>query len=141
MLLLDIQQIQIGGSMISIIQQGTYKLVETKGQTKILYLGDETYAWVEPIDIGEILVHSHNVHKTDCVLSIGDYSLYDVVNEPELSDQQHLELETGNKSWQGYLLLTGLPTNKKIKGRIIPTNEVIAGKYKVQQKMNSGINT
>lgn len=126
--------------MISVFQQGTYQLIETKGQTKILYLGDETYAWIEPIDIGEILVYSHNMHKTDCVLSIGDYYVYDVVDEPKLSDQQHLELETGNKSWQGYLLLTGLPTDEKIKGRIIPTNEVITGKFKVQDKKTPGIN-
>jgi hypothetical protein len=106
-------------------------LIETKGQTKVLYLGDKTYAWVEPADIGEILVHSHNVHKTDCVLSIGDYVIYKVDDEPELSDQQHLELETGKKSWQGYLLLTGLPTDKKIRGRIIPTTEVITKHFKI----------
>ena len=119
--------------MISIIKQGAYRLIETKGQTKILYLDDEIFAWVEPADIGEILVHSHNIHKTDCVLSIGSYYIYNVVDEPELSDQQHIELETGNKSWQGYLLLTGLPTDKKIRGRIIPTTEVITGNFNISK--------
>lgn len=117
--------------MISVLQQGTYKLIETKGQTKILYLDNETYAWVEPADIGEILVHSHNSHKADCILSIGNYFIYQVVDEPELSDQQHLELEVGQNFWQGYLLLTGLPTDKKIRGRIIPTKEVITGNFNI----------
>ncbi len=117
--------------MISILQQGEYKLIETKGQTKILYLGSETYAWVEPAGIGEILVHSHNLHKADCVLSVGNYFIYDVVDEPKLSDQQHLELATGNESWQGYLLLTGLPTDEKIRGRIIPTQEVITNNFRI----------
>jgi hypothetical protein len=117
--------------MISIIQHGVYKLIETKGQTKILYLDDETYAWVEPANIGEILVHSHNTHRTDCILSIGSYYIYNIADESELSGQQHIELETGNKSWQGYLLLTGLPTDKKIRGRIIPTTEVITGNFKI----------
>ena len=116
--------------MISMFRRGTYKLIETKSQTKILYLDTEAYAWVEPAGIGEILVHSHNSHKTDCVLSIGDYCIYDVVDEPELSDQQHLELEVGHKTWQGYLLLTGLPTDKKLRGRIIPTTEVITENFK-----------
>lgn len=111
--------------MIKTIQQGSYKLIETKGQTKILYLDKETYAWVEPADIGEILVHSHNIHKTDCILSLGRYYLYDVNDELKLSDQQHIELEVGENTWQGYLLLTGLPTDSKIRGRIIPTKEVI----------------
>lgn len=118
--------------MISINRQGTYRLIETKGQTKILSLENETYAWLEPAGIGEILVHSHNSHKTDCVLSIGRYFVYDVDEEPELSDQQHLELEVGPNAWQGYLLLTGLPTDKKIRGRIIPTAEVITGRLTVE---------
>ncbi len=119
--------------MITITQQGSYKLIETKSQTKILYLDQETYAWVEPAGIGEILVHSHNVHKTDCILSIGNYVIYDVADEPALSDQLHLELEVGNDTWQGYLLLTGLPSDTKIRGRIIPTKETITGNFKVSR--------
>ena len=68
---------------------------------------------------------SHKTHKADTVLSGGNYRLYDVDNEPKLSDQLHLELSTGNGSWQGYLLPTGLPTDTDKRNRIIPTGEVI----------------
>lgn len=112
--------------MITLQQSGLYKLIETKHHTKVLYLDGEVYGWVEPAKIGEILVTSHNVHKTDCVLSLGAYRIYDVVDEPELSDQLHLELDVGQKTWQGYLLPTGLPDHRKTRSRIIPTHEIIA---------------
>lgn len=111
--------------MISIYRSGAYRLIETKHNTKVLYLDNDIYAWIEPPDIGEILVTSHKVHKTDCVLCIGRYHIYDVDDEPGLSDQMHLELEVGDGFWQGYLLLSGLPDSVKKRGRIIPTQEII----------------
>ena len=113
--------------MITLLRSGAYKLIETKHQTKVLYLDNDIYAWVEPIHIGEILVVSHKVHISDCVLSVGDYCVYDVDDEPTLSDQLHLELEIGKDAWQGYLLLSGLPDAHHKRGRIIPTREVISG--------------
>ena len=113
--------------MIRIERNGEYRLIETKHNTKILYLDNEVFAWLEPAGIGEILVTSHVEHKADCVLSVGEYALYDVEDEPELSDQLHLELEAGEDVWQGYLLLTGLPDDEKKRSRIIPTREVITG--------------
>ena len=111
--------------MIRILRQGRYELLETRSQTKILRLDDEVYAWVNAHGIGEILVASHNPHKTDTILSLGRYRLYEVDDEPELSDQQHLELTIGESSWQGYLLPTGLPQGDKKRSRVIPTNETI----------------
>ncbi|MEO6513905.1 MAG: hypothetical protein ABIR37_04445 [Candidatus Saccharimonadales bacterium] len=113
--------------MIILQRSGTYKLIETKKHTKVLYLDNDIFAWVEPVNIGEILVVSHTVHKSDCVLSIGDYCLFDVTEEPYLSDQPHLELEVGKDMWQGYFLLSGLPDSHKKRGRIIPTQETISG--------------
>ena len=113
--------------MISIRKSGFYKLIETKRHTKILYLGPVAYAWIEPVHIGVILVASHNLHKTDCILSVGHFRLYDVEQEPQLADTQHLELEVGKNMWQGYLLLTGLPDEHKTRSRIIPTHEIITG--------------
>lgn len=113
--------------MINLLKSGLYKLIETKHHTKILYLDNEIYAWIEPVHIGEILVVSHKVHKTDCILSMGRYRLYDVDQVANLSDQLHLELEVGKNHWQGYLLLSGLPDSQKKRGRIIPTSEVITG--------------
>lgn len=119
--------------MIKLLRSGHYKLIETKRNTKILYLDNETYAWVEPATIGEILVISHNQHKTDCVLSDGDYHIYQVEDEPRLADHMHLELATGRDTWQGYLLLSGLPTDDKTRTRIIPTMELITGNVPLQE--------
>jgi hypothetical protein len=126
--------------MITLTRTGQYKLIETKHHTKVLYLDNDTYAWIEPINIGEILVTSHKVHKTDCVLSVGHYRLYDVDDEPNLSDQFHLELEIGKNKWQGYLLLTGLPDDYKKRGRIIPTYENIAGNPRYKKRIDLHVN-
>lgn len=111
--------------MITLIKTGEYKLIETKEDTKILYLDDQIFAWVHPRSIGEILVVSHRQHRLDCVLSIGRYDIYGVKDEPSLTDLQHLELEVGRYSWQGYLLPTGLPNDRKKRARIIPTPQLI----------------
>lgn len=113
--------------MITLSKVGIYKLTETRHNTKILYLDNSVYAWVETDNIGEMLVTSHTKHKTDCVLSVGHYRLYKVKNEHSFSDHQHLELEVGKDIWQGYLLLTGLPKESKPRVRIVPTHEVVTG--------------
>lgn len=112
--------------MIRLIQEGHYKLIETKGQSKILTLDEKNiFAWVNAKDIGEILVTSHKAHMTDNMLSLGKYRLYDVKDESDLTDLMHLELFVGEGKWQGYLLTTGLPTDEKKRNRIIPTKEII----------------
>lgn len=112
--------------MIQLIQNGTYKLLETKNQTKILILDKkQTFAWINAVGIGEILVTSHKKHHTDCILAIGQYRLYQVKDEPDLTDLMHLELFVGDGNWQGYLLPTHLPTDEKKRNRIIPTHETI----------------
>ncbi len=121
--------------MITLRRGGRYKLIETKHHTKVLYLDGDCYAWMEPASISEILVFSRRVHNLDCVLSTGRYWLYDVEDEPKLSDQLHLELEVGNNHWQGYLLLSGLPNLKKQTARIVPTSEIISGKSKYNKKL------
>ena len=112
--------------MITVIQRGLYRLIETHSQTKILLLdNDKKYAWVFAKGIGEILVATETAHAQDCVLSIGNYRLYDVKDEKAFSDQLHLELSIGLGEWQGYLLPTGFPTRKDSRKRIIPTRECI----------------
>lgn len=112
--------------MITLQQQGAYRLIETEGHTKILVLDNKkTYAWVVAGDIGEILVTSHKTHKVDHMLAAGNYRLYKVKDEERFTDLVHLELFVGGGLWQGYLLPTGLPTAEKIRNRIIPTKEVI----------------
>ena len=125
--------------MITLLTSGLYKLMETKAQTKILYLDDTAYAWVQPVDIGEILVASHNKHATDTLLATGEYRLYDVRDEPHYSTHEHLELEVGDGAWQGYLLLTGLPTHTRKRRRIIPTNEVISDRERTANKTREAV--
>jgi hypothetical protein len=113
-------------SMISILRRGEYKLIETKHDTRILILDDkERFAWITAENIGEILVTTHASHTEDNLLAVGKYRLYDVENEPKFTDQQHLELQVGCGYWQGYLLPNGLPTEEKIRNRIITTKELL----------------
>lgn len=112
--------------MIKLIQQGAYTLSETAGHTKILRLDNKKmFAWIAAGEIGEILVASHKAHKADHILTTGKYRMYEVKDEPKFTDLIHLELLTGEGVWQGYLLPTGLPTDKKKRNRIIPTSEII----------------
>ena len=114
--------------MITVLRKGAYRLIETKGHVKILTLDDKLYAWFVAENIGEILVATHHPHATDHILATGQYRHYDVTEEPKLSDQQHLELNVGERLWQGYLLPTGLPAGTKTRSRIIPTKEVISSR-------------
>lgn len=112
--------------MIRAIKKGKYEIVETKYRTKLLYLDENAFAWIHPKNIGEILVSSHHVRESDVKVSQGVYILYDVVNEDALTDLKHLELEYSPGKWQGYLLPTGLPRGRKIRAKIIPTNELVS---------------
>lgn len=112
--------------MIKLVTQGHYQLIETQKGTKILVLDKEkTYAWVNASGIGEILVATHKKHEVDHILAMGKYRLYDIKDEPKLTDLQHLELLVGHGTWQGYLLPSGLPSEGKKRNRLVPTDEVI----------------
>lgn len=112
--------------MIKLLRDGNYLLIETRTQTKILILdGIDTFAWVSPKEIGELLVISHRRHKIDHILAKGSYKLYKVEDEKDFVDQIHLELSVGDNMWQGYLLLSGLPTDLKKRVRIVPTMELL----------------
>lgn len=112
--------------MIRLLKKGKYSLVETKNDTKILTLDGKNYVWIFSKSIGEMLVTTRVIHKSDQKLAKGDYQLYEVKDEPNFVDTLHLELAIGEGDWQGYLLITGLPERKKIRARIIPTNEIIS---------------
>lgn len=124
--------------MITEIDSGFYKLIETHNHTKILTLDGKTFAWVWFKNIGDILVRSgYMPHRNDFSLSMGHYTLYTVEDEPNLTDLQHLELEFGKNAWQGYLLLTGLPDSKKRRARIIPTIQTITGNPRYNPHLES----
>lgn len=115
--------------MIRLIEEGSYRLLETIKHTRILSLNEKSqYAWIQAGKIGQILVATQTPSKTDHVLVTGKYRMYDVKDEPGLTDLVRLEL-LENNIWQGYLLPTGLPTDKKKRSRIIPTLELITKPY------------
>lgn len=119
-------QIVQDNEMIRLLDEGDYQLTETLGITKIIKLsGKGSFAWVNAGDIGEILVATSGTFKDLYTLATGKYRIYEVNDEPKLADTLHLELFTGRGHWQGYLLITGFPTNKHKRTRIIPTTEII----------------
>lgn len=112
--------------MIRLVDQGKYTLQATKKLTKILFLNDKKiYVWINAEGIGEILLTTNKDHMANYILAKGNYRLYEVKDEPELTDLLHLELFVGDGNWQGYLLPTGLPTSKNNRNRIIATKEII----------------
>lgn len=115
--------------MIKVLKEGSYELIETKQKTKILILDNtESYAWIHSKNIGEMLVSSNKSHVANSTLASGKYRLYDISDEPTITDLIHLELLIGQGKWQGYLLPTGLPTTRDKRNRIIPTHECITKK-------------
>lgn len=111
--------------MVTLLKDGDYSLLETKGQIKILILDKKNYAFVNAENIGQILVSTYKKYIKDVILAKGPYRVYQVKDEPSLTDLIHLELFAGKNTWQGYLLPTGFPSNGKKRSRIIPTGEVI----------------
>lgn len=113
--------------MMRLCRSGTYKLIETRRNIRILYLNNTAYAWIEPWSNKEILVISRRSHITDCILSMGSFRLYDVKDELRLPGKQLLTLEVGADIWQGYLLPTGLPTARRKRVRILIAHQVVIG--------------
>lgn len=113
--------------MIKLIKKGSYRLVATKDHKRMLYLDGQGYQWAYAEHIGDLLAFSKHPHTFNYLLALGAYRIYRVKDEPKLVDLDHLELQVGDGQWQGYLLLTGLPTRRKIRSRIEPTREVISG--------------
>jgi hypothetical protein len=111
--------------MIKLVKKGEYSLIAAKDNQRILYLGQQGYLWSYAKNIGELLTFSKHPHNLDHVLKKGIYKIYNIKNEPKYVDLYHLELLSNPEQRQGYLLLTGLPTKRKIRSRIIPTSEII----------------
>lgn len=111
--------------MIKLVKKGKYKLVGTPDHKIILFLDEQGYHWGHAKRIGLLLTFSKHAHRLSYLLTQGEYKMYDVKNETQLVDLYHLELSLGRGRRQGYLLLTGLPTSKKIRSRIVPTAELI----------------
>jgi hypothetical protein len=112
--------------MMRLLEHDKYSLAETPDGAQILRLGITTYVVVRARRIGLLLVHTYILHRALRCLATGRYRLYEVFDEPNLADEQHLELNVGDYQWQGYLLPTGLPTRDKARSRFIPTEELIS---------------
>lgn len=113
--------------MIKLAEQGTYKIVETWGETRLIVLNETNcFAWVYAGDeIGEILVATKKKFSDQYTLARGKYRLYEVDQENGLSKGEHLELYIGEGFWQGYILPTGFPKGRNVRNKIIPTRQII----------------
>ena len=109
--------------MIKIVSKGDYILHEEDKNKKILQLDDiKPLLWED-----ENVIHSANQNFVPKrILSSGKYRLYKVSNEPNLTDNYHLELYVGSKKWQGYLLPTNILKMRKQAIPITASNELIS---------------
>lgn len=112
--------------MVRLINDGTFRLMETNHGIKLLKLNHKMYAWIVAPRIGSLLIYSAYPHKIVDILSRGHFQLYSVIDDAHLSDGLHLEVEVGERSWQGYLLLTGLPDRVNTRKPIMPTRELVS---------------
>lgn len=112
--------------MITVVDRGSYCLLENKKQGKVLIFDDKkSYSLTEYGKLKKIPLYPHKNTKNNCLLCKGNFRLYKVSNEEHLSSNFHLELNIGQGQWQGYLLPKGLPKNRTINS-IIPTQELIS---------------
>jgi hypothetical protein len=112
--------------MIRRTENGIFELTETSHGTKILALSKELYVWIVAPGIGSLLIYTDYEQEASEILSKGQYNIYRVSDEPELSDQLHLELEFTPDEWQGYILPTGLPDEEDTRKRLIATQQTIS---------------
>ena len=112
--------------MIKVLKSGKYQLVETSQQIKVLYLDETPYIWLYIPGIGHVIEMTHNPHRAEHILAQGSYRIYDVKGEERFSRHKHLELFIGDGAWQGYLILTDLPSETRKRVRIVATNEVVS---------------
>lgn len=118
--------------MLKVIGSGTYKLTETKDNTKVLFI-DDNYAcsWKNEKCNGDLVYLKPDTDKICCFLSVGNWRLYEIKDEPGLTIGNHFELNVGKGKWQGYLLPKGFPTQINKKKPISQTDEIIT---KVKRK-------
>lgn len=112
--------------MIKLLESGTYKLVETENNLKVLMLDDKNiFLWKNFGCSGNLEYTRLDPAQICCMLSVNNYRLYQVKNESGFTKGLHLELYAGKKRWQSYLLKKGLPTAKNQKMPISKIEEII----------------
>ncbi len=111
--------------MITIINSGYYQLFETREKTKILVLGKDSYRWTSVNGIAELINDDSRIDTSNKLLCSGQFKLFDVKDELHLTSVLHLELANSEGRAQVYLLLTGLPFEKGMHKRIVPTIEKV----------------
>ncbi len=118
--------------MIKLLDSGIYKLVGTKDNLKTLTLDDkDVFLWKSDGGNCNLEYIKFNTDQTCCLLSINNYRLYDVKDEPGLTTCLHLELCIGKRKWQAYLLKNGFPTKRNKEKPFLRKDEIIT---KVRRK-------
>lgn len=112
--------------MLQVTGSGTYKLIETKDNIKILFIDDKNaYSWKNANCSGDLVYLKLDTDKICCFLSVGNWRLYEIKDEPGLTNGNHFELNVGKGKWQGYLLPKGFPTPLNKRAHISQTSEII----------------
>lgn len=112
--------------MIKLLQSGGYKLLETKDNITVLHLDNKNaYVWKNVETKGDLQYIKFNPEKICCFLALGNYRLYEVKDETNLTSGNHFELYVGKSKWQGYILPNGLPHTITAKKPIKQTPEII----------------
>ena len=109
--------------MIKVVSKGDYILYEDHNKRKILKLGDAKLLYWTDSKIIQAMNNSANPKDT---LSLGKYRLYKILDEPQLTNNYHLELYVGNKQWRGYLLSSNILKTRMPVVAISATNELIS---------------
>lgn len=108
--------------MIRLIQWGNYRLAMIAEGNAFISIDDDVYSLYPDYKTME-----SSEADMDAALTLhhGDYKLYDVYDEPQLTETIHLELEDEDGYIKSYLLPQGLPVNSKRRVRQLTTTQQI----------------
>jgi hypothetical protein len=109
------------GKMITVLAAGEYILKDNGHDSRMLVLDDQSYSWYD-----ESLEFSHANSFSLNILTRGNYRIYQVEGERNLTPGVHLEMSTGGSHWQGYVLPEGLPNWFNYRRLMIPTSELVS---------------
>lgn len=122
--------------MTRLLKSGFYALGTSRHNTKILYLDNSCFIWLNEPSLGSILLTSERRPDLYMIVCEGRYHLKDPEQSDEKSPMQFLELEIAPKDWQSFSLISGLPNGHMKRSRIRTNND-----HNLVSQSNSGQHT